>query len=460
MSWRVEEIARACGGEVRGDGNPALVGVSTDTRSIQPGQLFIALRGERYNGHDFLEEAVARGAAAALISQHGHAPLSVPTIRVDDTVRAMGALAAVRRQAFAGPVVAITGSNGKTTTKELCAQILAQAGLRVRRSPGNLNNHIGLPLSVLALEDTDQALVVELGMNHAGEIDALARIASPDVGAIIQVAPAHLGPLGSLEAIARAKGELFDHIRANGTAVINADDPHVCAQAHRFKGRHLYFGLTPNAEFQAELEAEDAPQSAFRLKTPAGSCRVRLRVPGRHVVENALCAAAAAWATGLLKGQALDAVRVGLESFEALPGRLCVVQASGGLTVLDDSYNANPGSMEAALHTLHALHTGGRAITVLGDMLELGPEAEQLHADVGELAARLGVEVVIGVGPLAAHAVRAAHAAGVENALEVPDTAAAAAEVRRLAVAGGTVLVKGSHSMHMERVVAALLEGT
>ena len=447
---------------MRGDGNPALVGVSTDTRSIQPGQLFIALRGERYNGHDFLEEAVARGAAAALISQNGHAPLPVPTVRVDDTVRAMGALAAVRRQAFAGPVVAITGSNGKTTTKELCAQILAQAGLRVRRSPGNLNNHIGLPLSILALEDADQALVVELGMNHSGEIDALARIASPDVGAIIQVAPAHLGPLGSLEAIARAKGELFDHLRANGTAVMNADDPHVCAQARRFKGRHLFFGLAPNAEFQAELEAEDTPHSAFRLKTPAGSCRVRLRVPGRHVVENALCAAAAAWATGLLGGQALDAVRAGLESFEALPGRLRVLQASGGLKVLDDSYNANPGSMQAALHTLHtlhALHAGGRSVTVLGDMLELGPEAEQLHAEVGELAARLGVEVVIGVGPLAAHAVRAARAAGVENALEVPDTTAAAAEVRRLTAAGGTVLVKGSHSMHMERVVAALVEG-
>jgi UDP-N-acetylmuramoyl-tripeptide--D-alanyl-D-alanine ligase len=182
-------------------------------------------------------------------------------------------------------------------------------------------------------------------------------------------------------------------------------------------------------------------------------------VPGRHVVENALCAAAAAWATGLLEGQALDAVRAGLESFEALPGRLRVLQASGGLKVLDDSYNANPGSMEAALRTLHALHAGGLAITVLGDMLELGPEAEQLHADVGELAARLGVEVVIGVGPLAAHAVRAARAAGVENALEVPDTTAAAAEVRRLAAAGGTVLVKGSHSMHMERVVAALVEG-
>ena len=447
---------------MRGDGNPSLAGVSTDTRSIQPGQLFIALQGERYNGHDFLEEAVARGAAAALISQNGHAPVPVPTIRVDDTVRAIGALAALRRQAFSGPVVAITGSNGKTTTKELCAQILAQAGLRVRRSPGNLNNHIGLPLSVLALEDTDQALVVELGMNHAGEIDALARIASPDVGAIIQVAPAHLGPLGSLDAIARAKGELFDHIRPSGTAVINADDLHVCAQAERFKGRQLSFGVAADADFRAELEAQNAPHSTFRLRTPTGSCRVRLRVPGRHAVENALCAAAAAWATGLLDAAALDAMRAGLESFEALPGRLRVLEAAGGLKVLDDSYNANPRSMEAALHTLralHALHARGRAVTVLGDMLELGPEAEQLHADVGALAARLGIEVVIGVGPLAAHAVRAAREAGVEDALEVPDTSAAAAAVRRLAADGGTVLVKGSHSMHMERVVSELVEG-
>ncbi len=460
MTWRVEEIARACAGRVRGDENVSLVGISTDTRMLRPGQLFIALQGERFDGHDFLEEAVARGAAAALVSQNGHPPVPVPTIRVDDTVRAMAALATVRRRAFSGPVVAITGSNGKTTTKEMCAHILAAGGLRVRRSPGNLNNHIGLPLSVLALEERDEALVVELGMNHAGEIDALARIASPDVGAIIQVAPAHLGPLGSIAAIAEAKGELFDHIRPTGAAVINADDPRVRAQGPRFKGRHVSFGLAENADFRAELEPGDAARNAFRLKTPAGTCRATLHAPGQHLVEDALCAAAAAWATGLLEENPLDAIRAGLERFEALPGRLCVVETAGGLTVLDDSYNANPRSMEAALRTLRALHAGGRAVTVLGDMLELGPDAEKLHADVGELAARLGIDVVIGVGPLAAHAVRAAHDAGVADALEGPDTATAAAEVRRLAAAGGTVLVKGSHSTHMERVVSALMEGT
>ena len=457
MRWSLEEVAHACAGQVRGESDATVGGISTDTRTLCPGELFVALRGEHFDGHGFLEQAVARGAVAALVSQNGHGPVPVPTIRVEDTVRALGDLASVRRRAFGGPVVAITGSNGKTTTKEMCAQILAAGGVRVRRSPGNLNNHIGLPLSILALEDSDQALVVELGMNHAGEIDALARIASPEVGAIVQVAPAHLGPLGSIDAIARAKGELFDHIRPHGTAVINADDPNVQAQSARFKGRHILFGLAPQAEIRGELEPGEAAQSAFRLQTPAGGCRVSLRLPGRHLVEDALCAAAAAWASGLLE-HPLDAMRAGLESFDALPGRGAVVETAGGLKLLDDSYNANPRSVEAALRTLCALRGGGPTITVLGDMLELGPQAEKFHAEVVELTAQLGVDVVIGVGPLAAHAVRAAREAGVAEALEVPDTAAAAAEVRRLAAQGGSVLVKGSHSMHMERVVAALVE--
>ena len=459
MSWNVEEIAGACAGQVRGDKSVSLEGISTNTRTLRSGQLFIAIRGERFDGHDFLEDAVARGASAAMVSQNDHVPLPVPTIRVDDTVRAMGALAAVRRHAFHGPVIAITGSNGKTTTKEMCAEILAAAGVRVCRSPGNLNNHIGLPLSILGLENKDEALVVELGMNHPGEIDALARIASPDVGAIIQVAPAHLGPLGSIEAIARAKGERLDHIRPQGTAVINADDPRVCAQSERFAGRHVRFGFADEADFRAELESEDSAQSAFRLKTPAGECRVALRAPGRHLVENGLCAAAAAWASGLLETRPLAAMRAGLEDFEALPGRLRVLEAPGGLKLLDDSYNANPQSMEAALRTLQVLHTRGRAVTVLGDMLELGPDAEKLHADVGRLAARLGVDILIGVGALAAHAVRAAREGGVPEAQEAADADAAAAEVRRLAAVGGTVLIKGSRSTHMERVVAALVEG-
>jgi len=460
LSWSVEEIAGACAGRVRGEGSVTLEGVSTDTRTLSSGQLFIALQGESYDGHDFLEEAVARGAAAALVCRNGHAPVSVPTIRVDDTVRALGALAAVHREAFQGPVIAITGSNGKTTTKEMCAEILAAGGARVRRSPGNLNNHIGLPLSVLALEETDQALVVELGMNHAGEIDALARIASPTVGAIIQVAPAHLGLLGSIDAIARAKGELFDHIRAGGTAVINADDTRVCAQGERFSGRHLRFSSAHDAEFRAELEPDEGARCAFRLSSPAGECRVALRVPGRHLVQNALCAAACAWASGMLGAQPLDAIRMGLERFEALSGRMRVIDAAGGLRVIDDSYNANPLSVEVALRALHSLHSQGAAVSVIGDMLELGADAEKLHAAVGQLAARLGVDVVIGVGPLAAHTVRSAREAGVRETHAVSDSSAAAAVVRRLTPSGGTVLVKGSRSMHLERVVAALTEKT
>jgi UDP-N-acetylmuramoyl-tripeptide--D-alanyl-D-alanine ligase len=338
----------------------------------------------------------------------------------------------------------------------MCAEILRAAQLRVRRTPGNLNNHIGLPLSILGLEEGDKAMVLELGMNHAGEIAALARIASPDVGAITQIAPAHLGPLGSIEAIARAKGELFDHIRPDGTAVINLDDPHVREQATRFRGRHLSFGLANEADFRAEI-GDEAAQTAFSLRTPVGTCQIKLAAPGRHLIEDAMCAAAAAWASGELETAPLEAIRSGLEAFEALPGRLCLLETPGGLRILDDSYNANPQSVNVALHTLGSLAAPGGAILVLGDMLELGPDAKELHASVGRLAVENGVDAVIGVGPLAAYTVNAAREAGVREACLAPDPESAAAEVRRLVGSDGTVLVKGSRSMHMERVVSALM---
>jgi UDP-N-acetylmuramoyl-tripeptide--D-alanyl-D-alanine ligase len=457
MSWTLEEVARAVGGQLSDAQRLSVDSVSTDTRTLRPGALFIAISGENYDGHDFLEEAVARGAVAALVSKNSLTPTQVPAIRVEDTVVALGSLAHDRRQAFSGPVIAITGSNGKTTTKEMCSAILGAAGLQVRRSPGNFNNHIGLPLSILGLEHGDEALVLELGMNHAGEIDALTRIAEPTVAAIIQIAPAHLGPLGSIEAIARAKGELFDHICPDGTAVVNADDPLVREQAVRFPGRRLSFGFAEEADFHVTIESESDAESVFSMRTPSGTCRVHLAVPGRHLIEDAVCAAALAWASGSLGDTPTRAIRQGLESFKSLPGRLCVLESPDGLRILDDSYNANPRSVNAALRVLARLASPGRGILVLGDMLELGPDAEQLHASVGQFAAEVGIHAVIGVGPLAAHAATAAGAAGVAVSVAVPDTQAAATEVQGLARSNDCVLVKGSRSTHMERVVSTLM---
>ena len=457
VSWPLEELLRWSGGELVGEGDARLRGVSTDTRTVAPGELFVAIPGEHFDGHDYLQHAVARGAGAVMVSRNGVPPLAVPAIRVRDTVSALGRLARGHREQFTGPVIAITGSNGKTTTKELAADVLAAAGVRVRRSPGNLNNHIGLPLSILSLEPEDEALVVELGMNHAGEIDALAAIAQPDVGAITQVAPAHLGPLGSLREIARAKGELLERIRAGGTAVLNADDELVMEQRARFSGGVMLFGTSAEADFRAEPTG-GAARDGFRLESPHGSCLVELRLPGRHLVEDALCAAASASASGLLGPRPLDAIRTALEEFRGLPGRLTLRDA-GDVLVLDDSYNANPHSVRAALETLRATCGQRRAVAVLADMLELGPEEAALHAQTGAAAARAGVQVLVAVGPRSLHTASAARKAGIESVVHVDDAEGAVGELRALLRSGDVVLVKGSRGMSMERTVAALLEG-
>jgi len=455
VSFTLGEIAAVCGGQLRGDAQRAVSGVSTDTRTLQAGQLFVAIRGEKLDGHTFLERAAQAGAAAALIDRDCAAPL--PTILVADSVLALGALAAARRGRFTGPVIAITGSNGKTTTKEMTASLLTAAGARVRRTPGNLNNHIGLPLSILALDAADQVLVVELGMNHPGEIDALARIARPDVGAITQVAAAHLGPMGSIEAIAKAKGELYDHIGPRGTGILNADDRWVMAQAPRCAGRRVHFGFAASAEFRAEGAASDLDRGRFRLVAPRVAGELTLPVPGRHMVSNALCAIAAADASGLLPPD-LGVIRSALEDFRGMPGRLALRACRDGLRILDDTYNANPESLRAALRTLTALAAPGRAFVVLGDMLELGGEEERLHEESGRTIAHSGATALIGVGPLAAYAVAGALAAGLGVAEVAPDPTAAARRIRQLARPGDLVLLKGSRGSRMERVGTALEE--
>ena len=459
MSWTLGELAGFCGGSIRGGRDVVIAGVSTDTRALGRGALFVAVRGEHFDGHDYAGEALARGAAALLVSRASSAPAGAPAIVVEDTVAALGELARGHRARFTGPVIAITGSNGKTTTKELCARVLEAAGRRVRRTPGNLNNHIGLPLSVLALDPpADEVLVVEMGMNHEGEIDHLARIAEPTVGAITNIAPAHLGPLGSLAAIARAKGELYARIRPDGVAVVNADDPNCVAQSARFAGRVLRFAAAADADLRARSVRSESGAALYTLECGAGSTEIRMGAPGLHLVEDGLCAAAAALASGALGGDAIGAMRKGLESFTGVPGRAALRETPDGLRLLDDTYNANPHSVARALETLGQLRGGGRAVAVLGDMLELGDEAQALHAETGRKAAASGVDVLVTVGPLARHIARAAREAGLRTALECDDPDAAAELVRKHARAGDVVLVKASRGMRLERVVTRLLE--
>lgn len=456
MKRTLEELARACRGELHGNPDTEILGVATDSRRIEERALFVAIRGPHFDGHEFVEEALERGAAAALLSSSVELAAEASWIRVPDTVRALGEIAHARRLEFPGPVVAITGSNGKTTTKEMCAAILDAAGVRVRRSPGNFNNEIGLPLSLLELDDEDEALVVELGMNHAGEIDRLARIAEPVIGTITQIAPAHLGPLGSIEAIADAKGELFERLRPDGIAVVNQDDPRVEAQAERFSGKRIGFASSAAAEWLAQEIESASGYARFRLVSPYGERELELSVPGRHMVENALCAAATAAATGLLGERPLSAISKGLESFAGVAGRLRIRRGARASTVIDDSYNANPASVEAALRTLREVAAGGRAVAVLGDMLELGNGARKLHADIGERVSQNGIEVLVAVGPLSRATARAAREGGIEDVHESEDAEAATLLLATLLRGDETVLVKGSQGMRMKQIADAI----
>jgi UDP-N-acetylmuramoyl-tripeptide--D-alanyl-D-alanine ligase len=453
MNFSCADAAGWCGAKLRG-GDVLLRGVSTDTRTLRPGDLFVAIRGPHHDGHDFVHDAVERGAAAVLVSRSPDR-IEVPRLEVDDPVLALGEIAHAVRRRFDGPVVAITGSNGKTTTKELCAEIVAAAGPRVRRSPGNLNNAIGLPLSLLGLDPDDEVLVVELGMNHPGEIDALARIAEPTVGAITQVARAHLEGLGSLDAVARAKGELLDRLPSEGTAVLNAADPLVAKQSERFSGETLWFGLDERCDFRATSVKTGDAGSRFELHSPAGSVSVEIKVPGRHMVDLALCAAACAFATGRLGNAPLVAFRTGLSRFRGVPGRL-QLRSTSGVRILDDTYNANPASATVALATLRETAGNGRSVAVLGDMLELGEAASALHAEVGKEAGRLGIDVLIAVGPLSRETAEAAEGAGVDTVHLAADSEEAGRLLCEIVRAEDTVLVKGSRGMRMERALAAL----
>lgn len=451
----LSQAARALHAEMSG-ADVSLAGVSTDTRTIQPGDLFIALKGENFDGADFVGQALQAGAVAALVnagSDVGGA--ACPLLRVPDTRLALGELAAYWRSQFDIHLVAITGSNGKTTVKEMLAAILRQTAggdLRDRAAEaegsvlatrGNLNNDIGMPLTLLKLRAAHRYAVIEMGMNHPNEIDYLTRIARPDVALVNNASGAHLQGLGTVEGVARAKGEIFAGLASGGTAVINADDAHA-GLWRNLAGQHrvLDFALAHPAAIQGKW----IPQGyggALQVRTPAGELRVVLQVPGEHNARNALAATAAALALDV----PLDTIAGALQQFGGVAGRLQRKPARHGATLIDDTYNANPASMHAALEVL--AHTGGKRIIVLGDMGELGADAAQFHREIGIAARELGIERLLALGVLSAEAVRefgagAQHFADIETLQKILDGELDAQT---------TVLVKGSRFMKMERVV-------
>jgi len=421
----------------------AFRGVSTDSRTLAPGMLYVALPGERFDGHDFIAEAARRGAVAALVSRPVNSP--VPLIPVENTRLALGRLAAWWRGRFDPALVAVTGSNGKTTVKEMLRNIFAQSG-PVLATQGNLNNDIGVPLTLFGLDTTHRYAVIEMGANHPGEIAYLSGLARPQVAVITLCAPAHLEGFGGVEGVAQAKGEIFSALPGHGTVVLNRDDAFYpfWRSLPSVQGKVvLDFGLSPEAAVRAGDLEQDSLRSRFRLLTPFGSRAVELPLPGRHNVLNALAAAACA----LAAGSTLDHVRAGLDTMQGVKGRLQKREAGHGVIVLDDTYNANPSSLNAAIAVLAGCPAP--RWLALGDMLELGADGAALHYQAGQAARAAGIERLLAVGALSR---QAAEGFG-DGARHYPDTQALLDDLRASLPPGATLLVKGSRGARMERVV-------
>jgi UDP-N-acetylmuramoyl-tripeptide--D-alanyl-D-alanine ligase len=447
MIASVREFADLCGGRYAG-ADHACSGVNTDTRTLRPGEIYLALRGPRFDGNEFLGAAAAAGAVAAVVDR----PVSdapVPLIQVDDGQQALTRAASNWRATFKGVVVGVAGSNGKTTVKEMTSSILSVAGpcLATR---GNLNNHIGVPLTLLRLTSEHRYAVIEIGANNPGEVAALVKIARPDVGLITNAGAEHLEGFGDLDGVARAEGEMVAGLAADGTAIINADDAYASLWRSMSKAPALSFGIENVADFRATQMHECLKETGFHvtymLVSPHGSHKVRLNVGGRHNVLNSLAAAAAASAAGATPANIVD----GLAAMQPVSGRLQPGRTRQGARLIDDSYNANPSSMRAGIDVLAGL--GGRPWLVMGDMGELGNHARDSHVEIGRYARERGVQRIFATGPLSMLAVESFGS----GANWYPDTESLARAVNEELSPDVSLLVKGSRSNRLERVVAKL----
>jgi UDP-N-acetylmuramoyl-tripeptide--D-alanyl-D-alanine ligase len=461
--WTLDALLKATGGELlaRGKEN-CFLGISTDSRTLRPGELFVALAGENFDGHRFVEQAASSGAAGVVVAvkevgELDTRALGIPVIGVSDTLRAFGDLAGYWRSRYSIPVVAITGSNGKTTTKEMVATILSRSW-KVLKNHGTFNNLVGVPLTLLQLDDSHEAVVVEMGMNQPGEIERLTEIVQPSLGMITNIQPAHLQGLGDLDSIQLAKGALFAGMAPTGTIVVNRDDPRVLKEAAGFPGRQV--GFSAKGE-PAEVSLErvlgvNGQGSRFLLRLAEETLEIRLPVLGLHHLSNAIAAAAVAWALNL----PASTITAALNNFQAVDKRMVVLTLPGDIHLINDTYNANPGSMAAALQTLMQVKEQGRAFAVLGDMLEMGGDSDSFHRQVGRIAAEQGVDYLLAMGKQASHLLAGAAEGGMarDQLSQGATHEEIATQVHDLLAAGDWVLVKGSRGVRMEKVVETLME--
>jgi len=447
----LSQIAQFAGGSLSaGDARVVIKKVSTDSRTLKPGELFVALRGENFDGHNFIESAAKAGATGAIVESTWNRKIShnFALIQTKDTLQAYQQLAANYRKSLALKVVAITGSNGKTSTKDFTAAVLARR-FRVTKTEGNFNNHVGLPRTILEATSRDEIGVWEIGMNHPGEIAALAKLAAPDVAIITNIGVAHIEFIGSREKIAEEKGALAEAVGTEGTVILNSDDSFSRSIALRARGKVVLAGTSAGTIRASEINQTESGTD-FTITEGAHRCRALVYVPGVHMVQNALLAVAA----GRVFGVSLEDCAAGLAAAPLAKARLQIKQI-GGVEFIDDSYNANPDSMKAALRTLAELPADGKRIAVLGEMRELGDELERGHREVGETAATLKIDQLIAIGDVAAAIADAAKHAGLEKTAIVASTSEAAELLSEIAAPGDLVLVKGSRLARTERVIEA-----
>jgi UDP-N-acetylmuramoyl-tripeptide--D-alanyl-D-alanine ligase len=453
MKFHLQDVARALRGSIENVAtttDPLITGWSIDSRTVAPGELFFALHGPNHDGHAHLVEVFRKGAVGAVVDQSVDAPGAL--LRVPDTLRALQDLAAWARREWSGDVVGVTGSAGKTTTKDVIAEMLS-VGMETAKNVGNLNNHVGLPLSLLRIEETARVAVLEMGMNHAGEIRDLAAIARPDVGVVTNVGYAHIENFDSLDGVAAAKRELVESLGPGGTAVLNADDPRVAAFASAHPGRTVLYGQSPEAEVRAEDVVYAAEGETGGVRFRVGVTEFESALTGRHGVSNLLAGIAVAGVYGI------SPKRLRQKVSELTPGKMRGERLRyQGMLIFNDCYNSNPDAVRAMLDVLHDT-PARRRIAVLGEMLELGRWTEALHREVGNYAAMCGIDVLVGIRGAALHMLDAAKRAGLpaDAAFFFDDPAEAGRFARTLAQPGDAILFKGSRGVHVELAMEQFL---
>ncbi len=476
IPWHIADVLDAARGEVlimedcqlrAAEGvlfNPVFAGISIDSRTVAPDELFVAVKGNVHDGHGFIGDVVKKGVSGIIIAKDRTGELhckegkgkKIICCAVEDTVKALGDLAAYNRRRSDIPLTAVTGSNGKTTTRRMTASAVSRK-FRTLNTYGNYNNEIGVPLTLLNLSAEHEQAVLELGMNHPGEIRRLGEICQPDVGVITNIGPAHLEFLGSLDGVMQAKGELLETIKPAGTAVLNGDDPRCLRIASETGRKVLLFGFGANFDIRAEEVRACSGGTVFTLLIPGERIPVRLGIPGRFMVSNALAAAAA----GFVLGLSADDIKAGLENYEPAPGRMNIVRTEQGVFIIDDTYNANPGSVEAAITALRSLKGDGRGIFVSGDMFELGEQAPDMHRKIGSAAAASDIGKLFITGQFAENVASGAREYGMSfrdifigNKTEIIEM------LKTMLEPGDWVLVKGSRAMGMEDIVKGLTDRT